>query len=79
MSRIDNIYNTFVNTENYKELPKTQEAERQIYEYLKRQGIKEIDFDVYVTSVAGENMRQGFIYGFRYAVDLLVGREVPTV
>lgn len=42
MSRLDNIYSTFVNTENYEEFPETQEAESQIYEYLKKMKLRKL-------------------------------------
>lgn len=79
MSRLDNIYNTFVNTEDYAEFPEKESAEKSLYDYLENNGLKEIDFEPYVTELSSENMRQGFKHGFRYAVDILVGREVLTV
>lgn len=79
MSRMDNIYNMFVNTENYEDFPTTQEARDQLYEYLENNDLKEFDFEPYFTSVSSANMRQGFIYGFRYAVDLLVGRDIHEI
>lgn len=76
MSRLDNIYTVFLSTENYEELPGKQDAEYCLHEYLENNGLKRLDFEPYVNSVSSESMRQGFIYGFQYAVDLLIGKKV---
>jgi len=72
MDRMDRIYNLFVN-EGYEDLPEKLEAENKLDEYLQKHGLSEFDYEDYVNSLSSENMIQGFKYGFRFAVELLVG------
>lgn len=77
MSKIDEIYNLFVN-EGYSELPAKEESEKSLSEYLEQHGMTEFDYEEYVNSLSSESMRQGFIYGFQYAIDLLTSGKAVT-
>lgn len=69
MSKLDAIYNSFVN-DGYKVLPETEQAEKELCEYLENNGLKYADFEDYMANAIFSNMRQGFKYGFRYAIEL---------
>lgn len=74
MSKIDKIYNLFSN-EGYRDSTEKQRTEKELYGYLENSGLEEKDFEEYLNSFSSEVMRQGFKYGFRYAMELFVEKE----
>lgn len=62
---------------DYDVLPEVVQADKEINEYmLKRYSKKDvIDLEARISNVSLQYEKQGFIYGFKYAVALLVGGE----
>ncbi len=75
---IDQIYKNLNKLiENYDDLPETTDAENSFWEYVHQNISKNIefntlDFENALYNVAYFHQRQGFIYGFQYAIDLLL-------
>lgn len=69
-SHIDNLI------DNYADLPETQEADKRFWEYARKnilQGsgdVKERELESALYDVAYFNEKQGFKYGFNYALEL---------
>lgn len=59
--------------DDYNELPAKGEAEDRAWNCLKEKGISIFEVETLINLAFLENERQGFIYGFRYAVELLIG------
>ena len=75
---LNNIYNYLDKLlEKYSDLPETAEAERRFWEYAEkyifknREQIDKIEFENALYDVAFYREKQGFLYGFNYALDLL--------
>lgn len=70
--------------DDYADLPETKEAESRFWEYVKenifRVGIqlKELDLENALYDVAFFNEKQGFLYGFNYALALMGNYDVMT-
>ena len=59
--------------DDYRELPEKAEAEDRAWNCLKEKGISVFEVESLINLAFLENERQGFIYGFRYAAELLIG------
>lgn len=59
--------------DDYREFPAKGEAEDRAWTCLKEKGIPVFEVETLINLAFLENERQGFIYGFRYAVELLIG------
>lgn len=70
MDALDNVYNFFANN-GYEDLPETEKAEKELCEYLEGKGLEHADFEEYTANAMFSNMRQGFRYGFRFAIEFL--------
>lgn len=63
--------------DNYADLPETREADNRFWEYARKnilQGsrdVKESDLETALYDVEYFNEKQGFIYGFNYAIELM--------
>ena len=78
MGVLDKIFDNFeMLYENYTDIPETQEARKEMFCYLAEKGIDVMEAECYLTSVMSEYERQGFLYGFRYAVSLILDGTVP--
>lgn len=77
---IETLYENFeVMNDDYKDLPETSEASDRFWEYMKQNFSIEgklVDIDSCMTEVAVQNEKQGFIYGFQYAVMLMAGGNI---
>ena len=83
---IDKIYNYLSGLVDYVDLPETEAARKKVKAYLMGNILSADDEEAHkqwvglegvVSEFGIENERQGFIYGFRYAVELLVCGEKP--
>ena len=86
ISAIDKIYNYMSQEKDYVDLPELEAARKKLKAYLMENILSSDDeeahkqwvgMDKEVADYGIEYERQGFIYGFRYAVDLLVRGEEP--
>ena len=69
MGTIDKIFDNFEALyEDYTDMPKTCEKRNETFSYLEEKGIDMDDVGNYILSLISEYERQGFLYGFRYAV-----------
>lgn len=75
---LDKIYSNIDKLiDNYADLPETEEAEKRFWEYAEKnilQGnriVKERELESALYDVAYFNEKQGFIYGFNYALGLI--------
>lgn len=63
--------------DDYEDLPETKEAEKRFWEYVQghifaEEGeVNEVDLEDVLYDVTFFNQKQGFIYGFNYALELL--------
>lgn len=63
--------------DNYTDLPETQEADEKFWEYARQnilqgnKSVKERELESALYDVAYFNEKQGFIYGFNYALELM--------
>ena len=85
---IDKLYSYLSGENDYADLPETEKARRKVEAYAMsdllssddREARKQwIGLEKVVSDFAIENERQGFIYGFRYACELLVRNEKPYI
>ena len=83
---IDKIYNYLSGEKEYVDLPETEAARRKVKAYLMGNILSADDEKAYkqwvelekeIQDFGIECERQGFIYGFRYAVELLIRGEKP--
>ena len=74
---IEKIYNNLDRLiDNYADLPETLQAYRDAMDYLKEHKMPpkiEMEVDDLLSDIAYKNERQGFLYGFQYAIRLLIG------
>ena len=71
---LSSVFDNFEHlNDDYRELPKKAEAEDRAWNCLKEKGISVFEVESLINLAFLENERQGFIYGFRYAVELLIG------
>ncbi len=86
INAVDKLYNYLSGLVDYVDLPETEEARKKLKAYLMGNILSSDDeeahkqwlgLDKEVADYGIEYERQGFIYGFGYAVDLLVGGEKP--
>ena len=69
MGTIDKISDNFeVLYEDYADMTKTREKRNETFSCLERKGIDMDEVGNYILSLISEYERQGFLYGFRYAV-----------
>lgn len=63
--------------DHYADLPETKEADKRFWEYAKEnilqdsRDVKERELESVLYDVAYFNEKQGFIYGFNYALELM--------
>lgn len=63
--------------DNYADLPETEESERKFWEYAEKnifqskKNVKERELESVLYDVAYFSEKQGFIYGFNYALELI--------
>ncbi len=78
---IDKIFSNFHKlVDNYHDLQETKDAEENFWEYAEQNILRNTElnireFENAFYNVTHKYQRQGFIYGFRYAVDLLKKEE----
>lgn len=74
---IEKIYNNFERlTDGYVDLPETQQAYDNAMSYLKEHKLPpkiESAVSDLLNDISYYGVRQGFLYGFQYAVRLLIG------
>lgn len=68
MDALDNVYNYFVN-KGYEDLPETEQAEKELCKYLESNGLEYADFEEHMANAIFANMRQGFRFGFHFAIE----------
>lgn len=78
MSEIEKIYyNMDKLSDGFTELPETEKASERLYDLLGKEFI--LEHEDIITSLTSANEKQGFIYGFQYAIRLLMeGKQVNT-
>lgn len=73
MGEVDKIFDNFeMLYDGYMDMPEAQEARKSLSQYLVGKGIDIMEAECYFTSLISEYERQGFLYGFRYAVSLFL-------
>lgn len=73
MGAVDKLFDNFEKLyEGYTDLPQTREVRDDTFKYLKEKGIDENGIENYISPLISEYERQGFLYGFRYAVSLFL-------
>lgn len=80
MKNIKEIEKIYCNLErlidDYADLPEALEAHNKAMSFLEQHKMPEkirLDVDDLLCNIACQNEKQGFIYGFRYAIQLLIG------
>ena len=81
---IEKIYYNFENLcDDHKDLPETKEASKALWEYLYIHNLidnagssHKLPLDELINKISTANEKQGFIYGFSYAVKLMKGEVV---
>ena len=77
IKEIENIYFNFEKlADDYRDLPETLAAHRKTMEFLTAHKMPEkikLEVDDLLCDIAQEGERQGFLYGFQYAIRLLIG------
>lgn len=75
---LNRIYNNLEKLINkYTDLPETKKAEKEFWEYAKKnilqdnRNVEERELESVLYDVAYFNEKQGFIYGFNYALELI--------
>ncbi len=80
LKAIDRIYNSLMGTEEYGDLPETKDARKKLKAYVMGNIFSADDEEAHeqwmglegiLSEYAMVNERQGFLFGFRYAVELL--------
>lgn len=83
---IDRLCNSLSEIDGYVDFPETEAARKKLKAYLvgnilstddEESHNQWMDVEKVISEYGSEYERQGFIYGFRYAVDLLVRGEKP--
>lgn len=73
MGAVDKLFDNFEKLyEGYTDLLQTREVRDDTFKYLKENGIDENGIEKYISPLISEYERQGFLYGFRYAVSLFL-------
>ena len=73
MGVVDKIYDNFeVLNDNYTDMHEIREARNNVFKYMEEKGIDMSEIDHYISPLMSEYERQGFLYGFRYAVALFL-------
>lgn len=84
INAIDRIYNSLIGEDEYGDFPETEATRRKLKAYVMSNLLSEDDEEAHkqwlelekvVSEFAMVNERQGFIFGFNYAVGLLTGNE----
>lgn len=84
ISAVDRIYNSLTSRNDCDDLPETEEARRKlkaywVFDYFQgdtEEAYKQwLNLEGYIGNLAMFNERQGFIYGFNYAMELFVSGE----
>lgn len=71
---LSQVYYNFEHlNDDYREFTEKGEAEDRVWSCLKEKGVPVFEVENFINLAFIENERQGFIYGFRYAVELLIG------
>ena len=74
---IEKIYNNFDNlVDDYRDFPETLAAYHEAMEFLTAHKMPEkikLDVSGHLDEIHYKSERQGFLYGFQYAVRLLIG------
>ena len=70
---IDKIFDNFeILYENYMDMPETQKERNNIFKHMEERGIDIIEIEQDISTLNSEYERQGFLYGFRYAISLFL-------
>ncbi len=70
---IDKIFDNFeILYENYMDMPETQKERNNIFKHMEEKGIDIIEIEQDISTLNSEYERQGFLYGFRYAISLFL-------
>lgn len=70
---IDKIFDNFeILYENYMDMPETQKERNNIFKHMEEKGIDIIEIEQDISILNSEYERQGFLYGFRYAISLFL-------
>ena len=70
---IDKIFDNFeMLYENYMDMPETQKERNNIFKHMEEKGIDIIEIEQDISTLNSEYERQGFLYGFRYAISLFL-------
>ncbi len=73
MGTVDKVFDNFeMLYDNYMDMPEAQEARNNAFKYIEENGIDMTQMEHYITAIISEYERQGFLYGFRYAVSLFL-------
>ena len=77
---LDKIYGNIDKLiDDYTDLPETKEADKRFWEYAKKnilqgsENVKERELESVLYDVAYFNEKQGFKYGFNYALEIMGG------
>lgn len=73
MGMVDKIFDNFeMLYDDYTDLPKTRETRSNLFRYIEEKGIDMAEIEHYISSLISECERQGFLFGFRFAVALFL-------
>lgn len=84
INTIDRLYNSLSEADEYVDLPETEAVRKKLKAYLVENILssddeeshkQRLDLEKVISGFGVEYERQGFIFGFRYAVELLVRGE----
>lgn len=79
MSPIDKIYYNFEKLhDNFVDLKETKDAIDNLEKYLEENEIDLMEAEPHYVALSTESERQGFVYGFQYAVALLTAGNVEV-
>lgn len=88
LNAIEEIYYNFEKLNgNYKESPEAEKSYEEVMDYIRKKGVfgkagtsrSELEFEDLVIKHACENEKQGFVYGFQYAIQLMTSAKVVPV
>lgn len=78
MSNIEKLYhNLYLLDEHYKDMPETKEAADKLEKAMGDELY--VKYEDEICNCKAENEKQGFIFGFQYAVSLLTGGKAVSV
>lgn len=79
MGVVDKIFDNFeILYDGYTDMPKPRAVRAELFGYLEEKGVDMPEAENYVTSLASEYEKQGFLYGFRYACALFFDGTLLT-